>query len=124
MFYFENFFCIVNLFIEPATEQAAPKHRDSVTIAPSPSETIQPPRFSEMLPSMEACDGEELRIPCKVVGFPPPQVSFFKNGKNIDNDEEYVVSYNPDTGRLNSKFHINQHKPEITRNYLIKCNFR
>ena len=70
-------------------------------IQPSPTEALQPPRFIEPLPSLEAVDGEELGIPCKIIGKPPPQISFFHNGKNIDHDDEYVISYNPDTGEIN-----------------------
>jgi hypothetical protein len=70
-------------------------------IQPSPTEALHPPRFIEPLPSLEAVDGEELRIPCKIIGKPPPQISFFHNGKNIDHDDEYVISYNPETGEVN-----------------------
>lgn len=73
---------------------------ETVALEPSPSEALVPPRFVEPLPAMEAYDGEEVKIPCRVVGKPPPQISFFHNGKNIDHDEEYVVSYNPDTGDI------------------------
>ncbi|KAK3082882.1 hypothetical protein FSP39_007872 [Pinctada imbricata] len=88
---------------EPATEQlpaTKPLPEDLASLQPSPSETIQPPRFVEPLHSIEAVDGEELRVPCKLTGKPPPQISFFHNGKNIDQDEEYVISYNPDTGEI------------------------
>ena len=59
-----------------------------------------PPNFTEPVKSVEAVDGQELRIPCKVTGTPMPQISWYHNGKNIDQDDEYVVTYNPDTGEV------------------------
>ena len=85
---------------EPATQQVlAPDHApDSAEVQPSPGQKMIPPNFTEPVKSVEAVDGQELRIPCKVTGTPMPQVSWYHNGKNIDQDEEYVVTYNPDTG--------------------------
>lgn len=50
--------------------------------------------------SVQAIDGMELRLPCKVTGKPMPQVSWYHNGKNIDQDEEYVITYNPEEGDI------------------------
>lgn len=88
---------------EPATEQMPPvpqRPEDTAYVQPSPSASLQPPRFTEPLQSVEVVDGEELNVPCRVAGTPPPQISFFHNGKNIDQDEEYVITYNPDTGEV------------------------
>lgn len=93
----------MNSFSEPATEQMPPvpqRPEDTAYVQPSPSTSLQPPRFTEPLQSIEVVDGEELNVPCKVAGKPPPQISFFHNGKNIDHDEEYVITYNPDTGEI------------------------
>ena len=70
----------------------------SAEVQPSPGQKMIPPNFTEPVKSVEAVDGQELRIPCKVTGTPMPQISWYHNGKNIDQDEEYVVTYNPDTG--------------------------
>ncbi|XP_060064415.1 titin-like, partial [Ylistrum balloti] len=92
------------LYVEEPLTKELPvlpkKPEEKISLEPSPSEELMPPRFVEVLPSMETYDGDEVKIPCKVVGKPPPQISFFHNGKNIDHDEEYVVSYNPDTGDI------------------------
>lgn len=80
--------------------QVPQRPEDTAYLQPSPSTSVQPPRFTEPLQSIEVVDGEELNVPCKVAGKPPPQISFFHNGKNIDQDEEYVISYNPDTGEI------------------------
>lgn len=93
----------MNSFSEPATEQMPPvpqRPEDTAYVQPSPSTSLQPPCFTEPLQSIEVVDGEELNVPCKVAGKPPPQISFFHNGKNIDHDEEYVITYNPDTGEI------------------------
>ncbi|GFO24775.1 myosin light chain kinase, smooth muscle [Plakobranchus ocellatus] len=37
---------------------------------------------------------------CRVSGTPMPSVSFFHDSKNIDEDEEFVISYNPETGEV------------------------
>lgn len=73
---------------------------DSVSVQPSPSEKMVPPNFVVPVQSIQAVDGQELRMPCKVTGKPMPQISWYHNGKNIDQDEEYVVTYNPDTGDI------------------------
>jgi len=86
---------------EPATEEVTlPVHRDSISIEQGPSERMLPPNFVEPVPSLQAIDGQELRIPCKVTGKPMPQISWYHNGKNIDQDEEFVVTYNPETGDI------------------------
>lgn len=89
--------------VEPATEELTIPKRpsDMAELQPSPTESLHPPKFVKPLPSLEAVDGQELSIPCKIIGKPPPQISFFHNGKNIDQDDEYVISYNPDTGEIN-----------------------
>lgn len=94
---------LLYIFIESAVEElpsSLQRPTDTTSLEPSPSAELQPPRFVEPLPSLEAADGEELMIPCKIVGKPPPQISFFHNGNNIDHNEEYVISYHPDTGEI------------------------
>ena len=73
---------------------------DEVAVPPSPVETMVPPNFVVPIQSVQAVDGQELRLPCKVKGKPMPQISWYHNGKNIDQDEEFVVTYNPDTGDI------------------------
>ena len=88
-------------FSEPATEQMSlPGQPDSASIQPSPSEKMFAPNFVVPVQSVQATDGQELRMPCKVTGKPMPQISWYHNGKNIDQDEEYVITYNPDTGDI------------------------
>lgn len=84
---------------EPATEELAPAAPESVaTIEVSPTAPMTPPQFVEVLGSVEANDGQEVQMVCKVIGSPMPQISWFHDSKNIDEDEEFVISYNPDTG--------------------------
>lgn len=88
-------------FPEPATEEITlPGQPDSLSVQPSPSERMLPPNFVVPIQSVQAVDGQELRLPCKVTGKPMPQISWYHNGKNIDQDEEFVVTYNPDTGDI------------------------
>ncbi|ESO99780.1 hypothetical protein LOTGIDRAFT_141499, partial [Lottia gigantea] len=61
---------------------------------------VTPPDFVEPLHSTTATDGQEIRLTCKVTGFPPPQISWFHDRENIDDDEEYVISYEPETGEI------------------------
>lgn len=59
-----------------------------------------PPNFITAVQSVQAIDGQEIRLPCKVTGKPMPEISWYHNGNNIDHDEEYVITYNPETGEI------------------------
>ena len=86
--------------LEPATQQVLAPGQEPAEIQLSPAQRMIPPNFIEPVKSVEAVDGQELRMPCKVSGSPMPQISWYHNGKNIDQDEEYVITYNPDTGDI------------------------
>lgn len=68
---------------------------------PSPlMEAMVPPEFLEPLKSVQAVDGQELKMVCRVTGLPMPTVSFFHDSKNIDEDEEFVITYDAETGEV------------------------
>ena len=86
---------------EPATEQLPSGGPVTVAgIEPSPPTRMTPPEFIVPLKPVEAKDGQELQITCKVTGQPAPNLMWFHDSKNIDDDEEFVISYNPDTGDI------------------------
>ena len=73
----------------------------SLTVEPSPlMEAMVAPRFLEPLPSVQAVDGQELKMSCRVSGMPMPRISFFHDSKNIDEDEEFVITYDTETGEV------------------------
>ena len=74
----------------------------SAVVQPSPTQLLSPPVFLDTLTDVQAEDGQELQITCRVSGTPMPSVSFFHDSKNIDDDEEFVISYNPETGEVGS----------------------
>ena len=86
---------------EPATEQLPSGTPVTVAgIEPSPPTRMTPPEFIVPLKPVEAKDGQELQMTCKVTGQPAPNLMWFHDSKNIDDDEEFVISYNPDTGDI------------------------
>lgn len=76
---------------------------------------LSPPVFLDTMKDTEALDGQELRLNCRVSGTPMPTISFFHDSKNIDDDEEFVISYNPETGEV-SNF---ENKKLLTRKKLF-----
>lgn len=86
---------------EPATQEIIfPGAPDTASIQQGPPQQMIPPNFIMAVQSVQAVDGQELRLPCKVTGKPMPQISWYHNGKNIDQDEEYVITYNPEEGDI------------------------
>ena len=61
-------------------------------------EGLQPPAFVTPLKPLHAADGEEVVFHCCVIGNPHPQISWYHNEKCIDNNEEFVINYNPESG--------------------------
>lgn len=61
---------------------------------------VQPelPSFVENLENTEAVDGTEVTLQVKVVGHPVPELSWYLNGENIDNNEDLVITYDRQTG--------------------------
>ena len=73
----------------------------SLTVEPSPMmEAMVAPRFLEPLSDKQAIDGQEIKMACRVAGLPMPKVSFFHDSKNIDEDEEFVITYDSETGEV------------------------
>ena len=92
---------------EPAQQEAA-RPEDSAQIEPSPAQLLAPPVFLQSLEDTQAVDGQELHMTCLVSGTPMPTISFFHDSRNIDDDEEFVISYNPDTGEVSSLYKLEQ----------------
>lgn len=81
-------------------EEVPTQPEEVIQIEVAPEEEMMPPTFEVPLESCQATDGEELRLNCKVAGRPPPQIMWFHNEENIDQHDEYVISYNPDIGEI------------------------
>ncbi|GFS02464.1 titin, partial [Elysia marginata] len=85
---------------EPAKTDIQRPEDTSALVQPSPTQLLSPPVFLDTLTDIQAEDGQELQMTCRVSGTPMPSVSFFHDSKNIDDDEEFVISYNPETGEV------------------------
>eukprot|EP00106_Octopus_bimaculoides_P016754 XP_014784196.1 PREDICTED: titin-like isoform X3 [Octopus bimaculoides] len=105
--------CSTTLYVqEPAAEMSPPPETEEEP----PVEDFMPPNFIKDLETMDVVDGQEIKMICKVVGKPVPHVSWFHNGTNIDNNDEYVISYNPETGDI--CLHIVEALPEDRGDYV------
>ncbi len=60
---------------------------------------MTPPQFTTPLRDTSATDGDELVLSAVVSGFPQPHVSWFHNNENIDKSEDFVLNFDPKTGR-------------------------
>jgi len=58
------------------------------------------PEFVKCLEDMEVLDGQEVMLFCVVEGQPMPTVTWYHNDKNIMKNEEYVFTYDRQTGHL------------------------
>jgi len=58
------------------------------------------PQFVKCLEDMEVLDGQEVMLFCVVEGEPMPTVTWYHNEKNIMKNEEYVFTYDRQTGHL------------------------
>ena len=74
--------------------------QSSLTIEASPMEAMVAPRFLETMQTQQAVDGQEIKMTCRVAGCPMPTISFFHDSKNIDDDEEFVITYDQETGEV------------------------
>ncbi|CAG5126019.1 unnamed protein product, partial [Candidula unifasciata] len=88
------------LYVQEPVQTDAHRPEDTSTLLPSPAQTLSPPVFLESMKDVVAVDGQELHLKCRVSGTPMPTISFFHDSKNIDDDEEFVISYNPETGEV------------------------
>lgn len=58
------------------------------------------PQFVKCLEDVEVVDGQEVMLFCIVRGQPMPTITWFHNGKNIAKNEEYVFTYDRQTGHV------------------------
>lgn len=77
----------------------SPRHITDCGAIPN-DEAMVAPRFLEPLSDKQAIDGQEIKMACRVAGLPMPKVSFFHDSKNIDEDEEFVITYDSETGEV------------------------
>lgn len=59
-----------------------------------------PPKFTKNLDNVTATDGGEVTLSCIVTGLPVPEVSWYHNHKCIDKSEDFVITYDQQTGRI------------------------
>lgn len=60
----------------------------------------EPPRFVQQLNNVTAEDGKEVVLSCVVTGIPVPEISWTHNNKNIDKSEDFVITYDKSTGKI------------------------
>jgi len=65
-----------------------------------PAEMRTLPRFTKHLEDIEVADGQEVMLFCIVSGQPMPTVTWYHNGRNIATNEEYVFTYDRQTGHV------------------------
>ena len=58
------------------------------------------PQFVKCLDDVEVTDGQEVMLFCVVSGEPMPAVTWYHNNKNIVKNEEYVFTYDRQTGHI------------------------
>lgn len=56
------------------------------------------PEFTWGLTSLKVMDGEEAKFRCEVEGIPTPEISWFHDEKPIAENQDFKLSYNPETG--------------------------
>ena len=67
---------------------------------PAPEPKTVPPTFTKNLENITATDGREVTMSCVVTGQPMPEISWFHNHKCIDKSEDFVITYDHHTGRI------------------------
>lgn len=95
--------CSFSTFVltEPLKEEMPTMPAQTLAVEPSPMmEGMVAPQFLEPLPTLQAIDGQEIKMSCRVAGVPMPRISFFHDSKNIDEDEEFVITYDKETGEV------------------------
>ena len=59
-----------------------------------------PPIFLWQLQSQKVMDGDEVRFTCKVKASPMPQVQWYHNGKIVQDNPDFRMSYNRESGEI------------------------
>ena len=92
---------IPNVLTEPIQEELPATEDGVFAIESGPTmEAMVPPRFLEPLSDLQAVDGQEIKMTCRISALPMPRISFFHDSKNIDDDEEFVITYDAETGEV------------------------
>lgn len=55
------------------------------------SQEKKAPLFLKELYDMDVVEGDTIRFRCKVRAYPPPRVTWYKDGKRLDNDLTYKL---------------------------------
>lgn len=58
------------------------------------------PQFVKSLENVEVIDGQEVMLFCVITGQPMPTITWYHNNKNIAKNEEYVFTYDRQTGHI------------------------
>ena len=87
-------------------------------IAPKePKVPLEAPKFVVELQPKQVNDGEEVLLMCQVTGSPLPEVHWYHNDTSIDRSEDFVITYDTETGK--TELLIVECFPEDTGTY--KC---
>ena len=57
-----------------------------------------PPEFTDSLMDTVAKEGQPHQLTCRVMGYPVPTVSWYKNGVCVDNCQDYSIAYDGNSG--------------------------
>ncbi|OCT70083.1 myopalladin isoform X2 [Xenopus laevis] len=60
----------------------------------------QPPNFIQKLKSREVTEGSKVQLDCIVVGFPPPEVRWYCEGKELENSPDIQIQKSGDLNSL------------------------
>ena len=60
----------------------------------------QPPKFVVPLRPVTGVDGKEVTFSCSVKGTPTPDIFWFHNDKSIDKNEDFVINYDRQSGKI------------------------
>jgi len=74
-----------------------------------------PPHFTDELKSSRVMDGEEIKFACTVVGNPMPNITWYKNGKVIVDNPDFLTTFDKKTGLVT--LHIIEVFPQDTGEY-------
>jgi hypothetical protein len=70
--------------------------------APKSLETPEgfPPFFTQPLESLTVMDGERIIFSTVVEGTPAPEIKWFQNGKGVQQNPDFHVNYDAETGKV------------------------
>ena len=75
-----------------------------------------PPKYTVNLKSFKVMDGEEVKFKAEVIGNPMPEVTWFRNGRLVEENPDFRTFYDRKTGEV--MLHIVEVFPQDTGEYM------